>query len=215
MGSLFAKDVIAKAASYVGYHEGPNNDNYFAEKLSSIGYFLPQTDKNHVPWCAIFLDYCATFAALPEDREDDSKMYDAQYFLYQPSYNNYSASAPTMAAYFKAANAWYGTPHPGDFIFFQNESGIYHVGIVEEFDDETITAIEGNADNQVLRRYYNYEDCIGSKIAGFGRPRYDEAGEDQDSAPDPNEDIIEKRYNAEVTIRYKDNKPINFKIDLL
>lgn len=32
---------------------------------------------------------------------------------------------------------------------------------------------------------------------------------------DLNDGIIEKKYKAEVTIRYKDNKPINFKLDLL
>jgi len=182
MGSLYAKDVISKAADYIGYHEGPNNDNWFADVLDDCNYFAPQKKQN-VPWCAIFCDCMCLLAALPSDRDNDSKKYDAQYFLYQPSYNNYSASAALFAGYFKNAGAWYDYPKKGDMIFFQDTAGaIVHVGIVEDTDG-SITTIEGNAGDQVQRKWYDYGN---SRIAGFGRPRYD--GYEQPTIEQPPED---------------------------
>lgn len=182
MGSLYAKDVISKAADYIGYHEGPNNNNWFADVLDDCNYFAPQKKQN-VPWCAVFCDCMCLLAALPSDRDNDSKKYDAQYFLYQPSYNNYSASAALFAGYFKNAGAWYDYPEKGDMIFFQDAAGaIVHVGIVEDTDG-SITTIEGNAGDQVQRKWYDYGNA---RIAGFGRPRYD--GYEQPTAEQPPED---------------------------
>lgn len=185
MGSLYAKDVIEKAQSFIGYHEGPNNDNYFADVLDGCDYFAPQK-KQYVPWCAVFCDACCLLAAIPEDRDDDSKKYDAQYFLYQPSYNNYSASANLFAGYFISAGAWFASPEPGDMIFFKDSGGaIVHVGIVESVEGRTINTIEGNASDMVRRKSYD----IGSeRIAGFGRPRYDGYEQEQETPPASSED---------------------------
>lgn len=182
MGSLYAKDVISKAADYIGYHEGPNNDNWFADVLDDCNYFAPQKKQN-VPWCAVFCDCMCLLAALPSDRDNDSKKYDAQYFLYQPSYNNYSASVALFAGYFKNAGAWYDYPEKGDMIFFQDAAGaIVHVGIVEDTDG-SITTIEGNAGDRVQRKWYDYGN---PRIAGFGRPRYDGyEAEPATSEPEP------------------------------
>lgn len=188
MGSLYAKDVISKAQSYIGYHEGPNNDNYFADILDGCGYFTPQK-KQFVPWCAVFCDCCCLEAAIPEDRDDDAKKYDAQYFLYQPSYNNYSASANMFASYFINAGAWYGRdPEPGDMIFFKDDDrSIVHVGIVESYDGGIVTTIEGNTSNQVARKQYSNDS---PRIAGYGRPRYD-GYEQPAGAQDPDDDFID------------------------
>lgn len=187
MGSLYAKDVISKAQSYIGYHEGPNNDNYFADVLDGCDYFAPQK-KQYVPWCAVFCDCMCLEAAIPEDRDDESKKYDAQYFLYQPSYNNYSASAALFAGYFKNAGAWFTSdPQPGDMIFFQDATGsIIHVGIVESYYNNCVTTIEGNTSNQVARKQYNDDS---SRIAGYGRPRYD--GFEPGQSSEPSEDFID------------------------
>ena len=187
MGSLYAKDVIRVARDNLGYHEGPNDWNKFAKILDACGYFDPQKKQN-VAWCAIFCDYCCLEASLPEDRDDDSKKYDAQYFLYQPSYNNYSASANLMASYFKNAGAFYDEPEVGDMIFFKYEDGIGHVGIVEDTDG-CITTIEGNAADQVQRKWYDYGD---ERIAGFGRPRYDGYEPDPTPEPDVDEEVVIK-----------------------
>ena len=132
-------------------------------------------------WCATFCDFCALQAALPEDRSNDEKKYDAQYFLYQPSYDNYSCSASYFALYFKDADAWYTSdPKKGDMIFFDYGSGIAHVGIVEDADG-CITTIEGNAGDMVQRKWYDFDD---SRIAGFGRPRYDDDEKEDNHSKD-------------------------------
>lgn len=170
MGSLYAKDVCKIADDWLGYHEGDNNWNIFAKVLDDCGYYAPQ-EKQNVPWCAVFCNFCVLQAAIPEDRDNDEKKWDAYYFQYQPSYNNYSAGAPQYASYFKNAGAWYDEPEVGDMCFFNTGSGIGHVGIVVD-TDEYITTIEGNAGDQVQKKWYSYDD-IGGKIVGFGRPRYD------------------------------------------
>lgn len=172
MGSLYAKDVCKIANDWLGYEEGPNNWNIFAEVLDDCGYFAPQ-EKQNVAWCAIFCDFCCLQAAIPEDRDNEEKKWDAQYFLYQPSRNNYSAGATEFASYFKNADAWYTSdPQVGDMCFFYTSSGgIGHVGIVVD-TDEYITTIEGNAGDMVQKKWYSYDE-IGGKIVGFGRPRYD------------------------------------------
>ena len=185
MGSIYAKDVIEVAKSYIGYHEGPNNWTVFAQVLDACGYYAPQTKQN-VAWCATFCNFCVLKAAIPEDRDDESKKYDAQNFMFQPSYNNYSASASLFAGYFKAANSWYLTPEKGDMIFFKMSDGnIGHVGIVEDTDG-CITTIEGNAADQVQRKWYDFDEIgAGGRIAGFGRPSYD--GYEQDNDDDDDE----------------------------
>ena len=130
MGSIYAKDVIHGAQAWIGYHEGDNNWNTFANILDGCKYFDPQYKQN-IPWCAIFCDCMCLLEALPKDRDDEAKKYDAQYVLYQPSYNNYSAGAREFAGYFKDAGEWYTSdPKIGDMIFFDFGNGIAHVGIV-------------------------------------------------------------------------------------
>lgn len=197
MGSLYGEDVIKVAASYEGYHEGANNWNIFAQRLDNCDYYAPQKKQN-IQWCGSFVNACMLEASQPEDREDDSKKYDAQYFQYQPDWWNCSAGVREMADYYKNADAFYGEPQIGDAIFFNSvdDNGrvvatFQHVGLVIDLGDEYITTMEGNASDMVQRKYYTYSQ-IGSKIAGFGRPRYDgfknPANIDHKPEPDPDPD---------------------------
>lgn len=205
MGSLYADDVLQIARNFLGYHEGSNNWTIFSKVLDDCGYFSPQKKQNQ-PWCAIFCDFCCEQAAIPSDRPDKTKKYDAQYFLYQPSYKNYSAGAKEFADYFKAAGAWYTSkPQVGDMCFFYVNGSIGHVGIIED-TDEYITTIEGNAGDQVQRKWYSYSD---GKIAGYGRPRYDglinpannNHEPDVDPAPEPTDNKYKVSVNSYLTIR--------------
>ena len=171
MGSIYSEDVAQAATAWIGYHEGDNNWNIFAKYLDEVGYYKPQ-EKQCIPWCAVFCNFCVWQAAYPKDRSDEAKMYDAQWFQYQPSYWNLSAGAKEYADYFKNADAWHTSdPEIGDMCFFQDDDGICHVGIVVDIE-EYITTIEGNAGDQVQKKWYSYDE-IGGRIAGFGRPRYD------------------------------------------
>ena len=206
MGSLYVKDVLITARKYIGYKEDPNNYNFFAECLDGCDYFAPQKKQN-VAWCAIFCDFCVMYSTIPEERDDEAKKYDAQYFLYQPSYNNYSASANMFASYFKNAGAWYKEPEVGDMIFFDRGSGISHVGIVEEISNDIITTIEGNAGDMVQRKWYDFDN---PNIAGFGRPRYDGTGYPDNAIPDP--EPIEKTVNIDILVDAPEDIKVNINI---
>lgn len=192
MGSIYAKDVINVARDNIGYHEQGNNWTIFAKVLDDCDYYAPQKKQN-VAWCATFCNYCVLEAAIPEDRDDEEKKWDAQNYMYQPGYNNYSASAALFAGYFKNAGAFYNEPEKGDMIFFKMSDGnIGHVGIVEDISETVITTIEGNASDQVQRKWYDKWD---DRIAGFGRPSYDGYSRDEDDeTPEPEPDV--SSYNC-------------------
>lgn len=177
MGSLYGEDMIRAVKAYDGYHEGSNNWTIFSKILDECNYYAPQKKQNQ-PWCATYINFSALQAAIPEDRDNEAKRYDAQYFLFQPSYNNLSCSVKFMAQYFKDAGAWYEEPELADVVFFNqiDENGNIidydvHVGLVTDLG-KYITTEEGNAGDMVQEKYYDFSD-IGVKIHGFGRPRYD------------------------------------------
>ena len=203
MGSLYAKDLIQIARDWIGYEEGDNNWNIFADVLDKCGYFSPQTKQN-IAWCTIFCDFCALQAATPQDRANIEKKWDAMYFLYQTT-PNYSARVKEFAQYFKDNGAFKTSdPKPGDMIIFNNYS---HVGIIEDVDNGIITTIEGNAGNMVQRKWY---DVDNSSITGYCSPRYDGF-----EAPSGNTTKEETRtYKADVKIKYVDGIPVHIDIDL-
>lgn len=177
MGSLYGEDMIRAVKAYDGYHEGSNNWTIFSKILDECDYYAPQK-KQGQPWCATYINFSALQASIPEDRDNEAKKYDAQYFLFQPSYNNLSCSVKYMAQYFRDAGAWYEDPELADVVFFNqvDENGNIidydvHVGLVTDLG-KYITTEEGNAGDMVQEKYYDFSD-IGVKIHGFGRPRYD------------------------------------------
>lgn len=177
MGSLWKDDVCRVMESYNGYHEGANNWNIFAQKLDQQKYYNPQTYKNNQPWCCHYINACMMEAAQNED--EDAKKWDAQYFMYQPGYNNLSAVVGYMAQYFIDNDAfYYDDPQYGDIIFFDSVDSdgnvieeFVHVGWISSVDG-CIQTQEGNAGDQVQTKWYDF-DQIGHRIHGFGRPRYD------------------------------------------
>ncbi|TMR97521.1 CHAP domain-containing protein [Nonomuraea basaltis] len=107
------------------------------------------------PWCAMFLAWAADKAKLLPDVGD---------FAYTPTY----------ADWFKDRGRWGQAPRRGAIVFFdwagsKNMIGaIDHVGIVEAVHrDGTITTIEGNTSNRVMRHRRSHA-CI----SGYGYPAY-------------------------------------------
>lgn len=170
MGSMYIDDVLKTASDWVGYKEGENNWNYFADYLDKVNYFKPQKKQN-VAWCHIFIDAIFTIASAPDTRSASEKQWDAKFFLYQPSTGNLSASCIYGAKYFRDNNEFYtSNPKRGDIIYFGSKGNESHVGIIEKIEGDIIHTIEGNKNNSVCRATYK----IGaSNIAGYGRPRYD------------------------------------------
>lgn len=178
MGSIYAngngkiKGAVDIARDWLGYKEGDNNWTKMSEVLDSCGYYTPQKKQN-VAWCGSFVNFCLLEASTPDSRPNSERKYDAQNYQYQPSKNNYSASASLHADYFKKKGKFFtddSEAQTGDVIYFYVGESIGHMGIVEKHEGTTITTIEGNAGDCVQRKWY---DEGSPKIAGYGRPSYD------------------------------------------
>ena len=151
-----AKQVLSKAASYIGYKEKPAGSN---KTIFGKHYGM-----NGVAWCAIF-------------QWDMFRMAGASKLFYGGKRTAYT---PTLASYYKKHNQWHKTPKVGDLVFFSNGIRIIHVGIVEKIISKNIIqTIEGNTGttNQanggmVMRRQRSIKGTASWHVAGFGRPAY-------------------------------------------
>lgn len=167
MGSCYAKKVVDIALNEIGY-QADGKYNKYAADLDDINYFnMP--DKNGVAdWCSIFVNWCVYKSTIPEPDK-----WDAHYFMFEPdSGENLAAGCGYAADYFMQHDAWTDNPERGDQIFFKKSNGVYyHTGIVVDWNDKGVYVVEGNTNGgKVAKKFYNYDD---SKIAGYGRPRYD------------------------------------------
>lgn len=150
--------VIDWAYSQIGYHEGENNWNKYAEILDKEHGFYNGIKQNQM-WCDIWLDagfyVCYGRAG-------------AQYLLCQPD-NSCGAGCSFSAQYFNAKGQFHKTgPQPGDQIFFGSAwNNVWHTGLVVEVQASRVVTIEGNTSDQVARRSYSLND---SSIWGYGRP---------------------------------------------
>ncbi len=169
--------VLSIAKAEVGYLEkksnskldsktanaGSNNYTKYWRDMNASGYQAQ-------PWCNCFVNWCFVKAY-------GSKK--AKKLLCTPG--GWSYYTPTSAGYFKSKKQWFSSPAVGDIIYFNNSKGICHVGIVYKVSNNTIYTYEGNTSGGstvvangggVAAKSYpiNY-----SRIAGFGRPKYDKA----------------------------------------
>lgn len=148
------KKLIALARAQVGYKEGANNYNKYANDPNITKLY--GANKQNQPWCCVFVNYCF-IAAFGYDI--GSKL----------TYGGTAACAAS-AELFRKNNAFKFSPEVGDQIFFYSGGGINHTGIVIEVNGSNIKTVEGN-----------YSDGVGigsyitgsSKIAGYGRPHWD------------------------------------------
>lgn len=147
--------LIQWAQNEIGYCEGYNNWNKYAEKWTKAGGWYAQNQ----PYCDIFVDtaFIEVFGL-----ELASKL------TYQPI-GGFSALCSASAQFYKNNKAWYTTPEVGDQVFFYSGGGINHTGIVETVNGGYFTTIEGNSSDMVARRSYYVGN---SYVAGFGRPNW-------------------------------------------
>ena len=145
--------LVAWCLGQVGYTEGANNYNKYAELWTQAGGWNAQNQ----PYCDIFADVafieCFTLPV-------------ASKLTYQPI-GSFSALCSTSANYYKNNGAWFSTPDIGDQAFFNYGGGINHTGIVVGVTGGVVTCVEGNSSDAVRKNSYNLGN---SYIAGFGRP---------------------------------------------
>lgn len=154
-----------------GYKPSSGKYNKYAEMLDAIPGFY-NGKKNGYDWCDVYADcsYVANFGA-----EKGRNM------IYQPTYS-LGAGCGYSVQYYKAAKAWYTKPEVGDQIFFGYNGGD-HTGCVIAVNDEYVTTMEGNYNNDVYSRKLKLNDY---RIAGYGRPNWSLVADIQpEPAPQP------------------------------
>ena len=145
--------VVQLAYDQVGYKEGPNNYNKYADSLD-IQKLYGWGVQNQ-PWCAVFVNWLFLTAF---GYADGSAM----------TFGG-SPACSIAAQNYKNNNAWSMNPRKGDQIFFNISGGINHTGIVADVSGQTITTIEGNSSDSVAKRTYYAGDA---SIAGYGVPNW-------------------------------------------
>lgn len=170
--------VIAIALAEVGYLEKKSNSQLYENTANagSANYtkygkemhdIYPSVMDYPAAWCDCFVDWCFYKAYGVCNAKG----------LLGGNFNDYT---PSSANLYKNKGAWYtSNPQVGDQVFFKNSKRIYHTGLVYKVDNSYVYTIEGNTSGAsgviangggVCKKKYalNY-----SKIAGFGRPKYD------------------------------------------
>ena len=150
--------VLDIARSDIGYHEGWNNENKFAD-IPGMNQWYGWSLQNQ-PWCDVYYDSLMLRAF---------GLAKASTMTYQPI-GQASAACRISALDYQQNNAYHTVPQIADQIFFYSNGAINHTGIVESITSSQITTIEGNSSDSVARRTYALHD---SKIAGYGRPRWE------------------------------------------
>jgi hypothetical protein len=105
-----------------------------------------------IEWCACFVSYCADQAGMLEAGN-------VKYSL---------VASPKRFGLSKNIVLLGETPKPGYIVFFDNDDddGLEHVGIVVEVDERSkmITVVEGNSNDKLMKKRYNYETGYRSTI---------------------------------------------------
>ena len=189
MANLYVTDVVKTALNEVGY-QGSKYSSKYSKELDSVKFYNYPKD-GACTWCSIFADWCIYVNTFPQTASN------ARALLCEPEKDNCGAGCQQSAQYYKNKGRYYtkmSDAHTGDKIFFKNSSGIYHSGIVVDWDNSGIYTVEGSTDGaKVTKRFYPYGD---SRVAGFGRPYYTAYEHDNEPTPEPAPDV--QKYQVKV-----------------
>ena len=172
--------VIDWAYSQVGYHEGANNWNKYAEIMDKVKDFYNGIKQNQ-PYCDVWLD-CGFYVCYGREA--------ALYLLCQPE-KSCGAGCKYSAQYYDAAGRFYRSgPEPGDQIFFGTDwDHVNHTGLVVAVKNGRVYTIEGNTSDMVAERNYALD---GGGIFGYGRPRWGNPEDGEAEAPGEDEPAPEE-----------------------
>ena len=152
VGGTGAQKLVNVAIHEYNWGFREENDN----NISPYGIWYGM---NGEPWCAMFVSWCAKYAGILAGESATPKV---------PMY----AYCPYGVEWYRNRNKFFERNSSykirlGDIIFIWNtESGeVGHTGIVVGGTEDTITTIEGNASNMIIRRTYNKMDVA---IYGYG-----------------------------------------------
>lgn len=172
--------VIKIAEAELGYLEKKSNSqlNNKVANAGSANYTKYGRDMHKLypavmdfpaAWCDAFVDWCFYKAYGVCNAKK----------LLAGNFDDYTVRSAQL---YKDKKAWYETPKKGDQIFFTNAAGgICHTGLVYKIDKYYVYTIEGNTSGAsgvvangggVCKKKYA---LAYSRIAGYGRPKYDKA----------------------------------------
>ena len=177
------KRLIDWLESQLGYREGENNFNKYAEIVQPLYNWTPQNE----PWCDTFVDagFISCFG-----------LELASALTYQPIGRG-SAACRYSAGFYSAHEAFYQQPQVGDQIFLFYEGGINHTGIVTSVSGGVVYTIEGNTSDMVARRAYSLGASV---IAGYGRPDWSAVVGKEPAPEDPADDPAEDEPSPSLNI---------------
>lgn len=161
--------LIKFAMAEVGYKETPKNITKYSAYFEGTDFYNGSKGNGKTwgaEWCDIFVDYCFC---------NVFGMDKGRVMLYQPK-KSCGAGCKFSAGYYKSNKAFYNKPKPGDQIFFIVGSGINHTGIVTKVTAARVYTVEGNSNNAVQTHAYALDN---KKIAGYGRPCYSNAADNE------------------------------------
>lgn len=160
------QDIIGVAKTQIGYKEGALSGTVSGSNdCTKYGQWYGM---NYVPWCAIFVSWCADQAGI------------------STSIIPRHSSCDSGVEWFKAKGEWhdseyYGgnyTPKPGDIVYFGTRSSKYfdstHVGIIYKVTDTSVFDIEGNSGASVASVSYKRNSAY---VLGYASPDYQGAPE--------------------------------------
>lgn len=175
LGTDMRQNFVNVAKSQIGYCEGNGtadlgggNSGGYAD-YTEYGYYygtavLGNGSGYFLPWCALFVTWCARMAGIPTDVIKSSPTANPNHFGLE--YKPYSSALNVQ---------------PGDIVFLQygGSSGFDHVGIVYKVDGTFIYTIDGNYSRKVSNsaKYYrsNGQDFYpqnGARIGYVAFPKF-------------------------------------------
>lgn len=140
-------NLVAVAKAEVGVSEPSGDDKYIIFYNENVGAQFALD----VPWCAIFITYCARKAQVPRTLIPNfaSVSYGVDWYRASGGFRDRDSYTPT----------------PGDLIFFHDSYGASHAGIVEAVKNGMIHTVEGNSGDSVQKMEYYPND---ETILGYG-----------------------------------------------
>lgn len=178
------KDLVKLALSQVGTAENPlgSNKQKFGEYIDQTNWYEYKDGSktwihkvNGYNWCTTFHDWCfvKTFG-----------IDEARRLLNRPRYNNLGAVVQYAYGYMNSIGKISSTPEIGCSIYFKNNAGLSHIGIVYDYDSKYVYTVEGNAGTNCWYVAKGKYLRTNSRIVGYDRPLYNE----QPAPPTPGGD---------------------------
>lgn len=165
------KCFVQIATNEIGYLGKATNSQLDSPTANPGGDYTKYTawygGENGVPWCAIFVSWCANQAHIHEStipRTDDvwemRDFYKERNRFYNISDNEIAASFPIDTNH---------RPTIGDLVFIYHNGDKYrHIGIVASVSSSSFTIIDGNWGNRVDTREYSFTNPTITAYASPG-----------------------------------------------